>query len=157
MLREMHVKGLTFDPLTNTPIVVLNEPATDRNLPIWVGVAEANAIALELEKITSPRPMTHDLLRSILQQVEAQVRRVVVSDLRNSTYYAEIELDHPSKGSIMVDSRPSDAIALALRTKAPIFVHEKVFLASKIEEHQEVWVETDELKHWLENITPDDF
>lgn len=156
MLREMNVRGLTFDPLTNTPIVVLRDSAEKIQLPIWVGVAEANAIALELENIQSPRPMTHDLVRALLNQVNAQVVRVVVNDVRSNTYYAEIVLDLNGV-QITLDSRPSDAIAIALRSDAPIYVAEHVLTKCRTPEPVMHWQEQDELQNWLEEITPEDF
>src|SRR5512143_2840095 len=118
---EMKIRGLMMDPVTNMPIVMLKDVGTDTVLPIWVGIYEANAIALEIEKVTTPRPMTHDLLRNLLLGLEAQVRKVVVNDLRDDTFYALIWLERD--GQLMsIDSRPSDALALALRVDCPIYV-----------------------------------
>jgi len=125
MWLEMKVKGLALDPLSNLPILILRDEEEKRSLPIWVGLAEANAIALELEKIPTPRPMTHDLIKSILEALHARVIKVVVNDLRDNTFFAVIHLQLGST-EITVDSRPSDAIALALRVAAPIFVEEEV-------------------------------
>ncbi len=125
MEREMKIRGLMIDPAANTPIVVLKEVNGDQLLPIWVGPFEANAIAFEIEKMSPPRPMTHDLLRNLILQMDGQVRRVVVTELRNNTFYAVIELEVAGK-MLFLDARPSDAIALALRVDAPIFVHESV-------------------------------
>ena len=125
MVLEMKVKGLALDPLSNMPMIILRDEEEKRSLPIWVGLFEANAIALELEKIPTPRPLTHDLIKNILETVEARVQKVVVNDLRDNTFYAVIHLQ--MRGSeLQVDSRPSDAIALALRVGAPIFVEEDV-------------------------------
>ena len=121
---QMVVKGLTLDPLTNMPIVILKDVEGNRALPIWIGTNEANAIALEMERITTPRPMTHDLIRNILEGLKAKVSRIVVNDLRDNTFYAVIFLA-VNGAEVAIDSRPSDAIALALRVKAPIFVAEK--------------------------------
>ena len=125
---QMVVKGLTLDPLTNMPIVILKDVEGNRALPIWIGANEANAIALEMERVTTPRPMTHDLIRNILEGVKAKVSRIVVNDLRDNTFYAIIFLGINGT-EVAIDSRPSDAIALALRVKAPIFVAEKVIRA----------------------------
>ncbi len=125
MEREMKIRGLMIDPAANTPIVVLKEVNGDQLLPIWVGPFEANAIAFEIEKMSPPRPMTHDLLRNLILQMDGRVRRVVVTELRNNTFYAVIELEVAGK-MLFLDARPSDAIALALRVDAPIFVHESV-------------------------------
>ena len=119
MLIEMTIKGLMVDPITNTPIVILKDKAGDRVLPIWVGVFEANAIALQIENVSTPRPMTHDLLRNIITDLDGRVDRIVVSDLKDNTFFALIHLTVKGEG-IAVDARPSDAIALALRTRAPV-------------------------------------
>src|SRR3972149_1873661 len=127
---EMKVRGLALDPLSNMPIIILRDEEDKRSLPIWVGMFEANAIALELEKIATPRPMTHDLIKNILESVEARVLKIVVTDLKENTFFAAI---HRQVGDseITVDSRPSDAIALALRVAAPIFVEEEVVRKAK--------------------------
>src|SRR5574342_743440 len=122
---EMTIKGLMVDPITNMPIVILKDKEGDRVLPIWVGIFEANAIALQLENITTPRPMTHDLLRNMISELDARVIRIVINDLRDSTFFAQIRLLTGEK-TLEVDARPSDAIALALRTEAPIFVAQSV-------------------------------
>lgn len=122
---EMNIKGLMVDPITNMPIIILRDSEGVKVLPIWVGVFEANAIALQIENIQTPRPMTHDLLRNIIQDLRATVDRIVVCDLKENTFYAMIHLQTPS-GPVAIDARPSDAIALALRTRAPILVDEKV-------------------------------
>ncbi|SVB81088.1 uncharacterized protein METZ01_LOCUS233942, partial [marine metagenome] len=127
---EMKVEGLTLDPLTNMPIIILKDLSRDKALPIWVGYFEANAIALEIEKINTPRPMTHDLLSSMISSLQAKVKHVLVNDLKDNTFFAVISV--VQNGSDMtIDSRPSDAIALALRTNSPIFVEEKVIEAAK--------------------------
>ncbi len=125
MLLEMTVKGLTIDPLTSTPIVILKDAEGKNAVPIWIGLMEASAIATELEKIQLSRPMTHDLMRNILESLDAKVVKIVINDLKNNTFYALIHILIASQ-EIVVDSRPSDAIALALRTSSPIFVDEKV-------------------------------
>ena len=118
---EMKVEGLTLDPLTNMPIIILKDLAGDKALPIWVGYFEANAIALEIEKINTPRPMTHDLLNNIISSLQAKVKHILVTDLKDNTFFAEI-LVIQNGSDMTIDSRPSDAIALALRSKSPIFV-----------------------------------
>jgi len=154
--REFIIKGLLLDPVNNSPIVILQDIAETTVLPIWIGVFEANAIALEMEHVETPRPMTHDLIRSILGELSAQVERVVVTDLRDSTYYAEIHLRRQER-LIVIDSRPSDALAIAVRTKAQIFVAEEVIRKSHSFSIQdrENWSEED-LKKWLESLSPED-
>jgi uncharacterized protein len=122
---EMKVRGLALDPVSNMPIIILRDEEEKRSLPIWVGIFEANAIALELEKISTPRPMTHDLMKNIVESVEAKVEKIVINDLRDNTFFALIHL-RLGEEEITVDSRPSDAIALALRVDAPVFVSEDV-------------------------------
>lgn len=162
MLYEMQVAGLTVDPITRSPILILKDSSKEIALPIWVGLNEANAIMLELEQIPTPRPMTHDLLKSMLQSMNASVRKVVVSDLKDDTYYAVIEVLH--QGAVLeIDSRTSDAIALALRTKSPIFVHEQVIEKSRCREvnHQDKSSrppsDDKDLEQWLSEVSPDDF
>src|SRR5438067_11228244 len=127
---EMKIRGLMLDPVTNTPIVILKDSG-DTVLPIWVGVYEANAIALEIEKVTTPRPMTHDLIKNVLTGLNAQVHKVVVSELKEDTFYAVIWMEREGQ-VISVDSRPSDALALALRLDCPIFVDDEVLKSSKL-------------------------
>jgi len=158
---EMKVRGLALDPLSNMPIIILRDEEEKRSLPIWVGIFEANAIALELEKITTPRPMTHDLIKNILDTLDARVLKIVVNDLRDNTFFAAIHLQL-GDSELTVDSRPSDAIALALRVGAPIFVEEEVVRRAKsvevVKETEAVNPEDREkLKEWLENLKPEDF
>ncbi|PWB79896.1 MAG: hypothetical protein C3F08_05670 [Candidatus Methylomirabilota bacterium] len=156
MLIKMTVRGIALDPITNMPIVILKDPDERRALPIWVGIFEANAIALELEKVSTPRPMTHDLLKNILDGLGITVQQITVNDLKENTFYATIDLNH--NGSVVqIDARPSDAIALALRTNAPIFVAENVVAQAKNIEVSEEKEETDKWKEWLENLKPEDF
>ena len=156
MLIRMTVRGIALDPITNMPIIILKDPEDRRALPIWVGIFEANAIALELEKVSTPRPMTHDLIKHILEGVGITVQQIIVNDLKENTFYATIELMH--NGSVVtIDSRPSDAIALALRVNAPIFVTEQVATQAKNIEVSEEKEETDRWKEWLENLKPEDF
>ncbi len=152
---EMTIKGLMIDPITNMPIVILKDKAGDRVLPIWVGVFEANAIALQMENISTPRPMTHDLLRNILSEIEADVQRIVVCELKENTFYAMIYLDRAGQ-TMAVDARPSDAIALALRTKAPIFVEEAVVESAKGLDLSKDTTDSERLQKWLEGLNPDD-
>ena len=156
MFIEMMVKGLTLDPLTNMPIVILKDMEEKRVLPIWIGLFEANAIALELEKITTPRPMTHDLMRDLITGLNATVTKIVVNDLKNSTFYAVIHLSM-NGDLITVDSRPSDAIALALRSNAPIYVSAEVVNKARSIDVTQENEEADQLKEWLENLKPEDF
>ena len=152
---EMTIKGLMIDPITNMPIVILKDKGGERVLPIWVGVFEANAIALQIENIATPRPMTHDLLRNILSEIEAEVLRIVVSDLRDNTFYAMIYLDRGGD-TIAVDARPSDAIALALRTKAPIYVEDSVVESAKGLDLTKDSTDSERLQKWLEGLNPED-
>src|SRR3989475_12287425 len=161
MFLEMKVKQLALDPLSNMPIIILRDEEEKRSLPIWVGLFEANASALELEKITTARPMTHDLIKNILESLDARVVKVVVNDLRENTFYAVLHLQLGS-AEITVDSRPSDAIALALRVGASIFVDEEVFpKAGKMEVSKEGEPmkadDPEQLREWLQNIKPEDF
>ncbi|HEV8661786.1 MAG TPA: bifunctional nuclease family protein [Candidatus Methylomirabilis sp.] len=153
---KMTVRGIALDPLTNMPIIILKDADDKRALPIWVGIFEANAIALELEKISTPRPMTHDLIKNILDGLGASVQQVVVNDLKDNTFFAVIEIS--VNGNVVnIDSRPSDAIALALRVNAPIFVTEKVVTKAKSIEVSEEKEEADRWREWLENLKPEDF
>jgi len=151
---EMVIKGLMVDPITSMPIVVLRDSDGQRVLPIWVGVFEANAIALQIENVATPRPMTHDLLRNVIADLRGTVERVAVTDLRDNTFYAVIYL-RVGEELVAVDARPSDAIALALRTKAPIFVDERVLETAKGIETPDAG-DTDRLQRWLESLDPDD-
>jgi bifunctional DNase/RNase len=152
---EMQIRGLMMDPVTNMPIVVLKDVASDMILPIWVGVYEANAIALELEKSTTPRPMTHDLLKNLAQGLNARVQKIVVSELRDDTFYALIWMEQAGE-VIAMDARPSDAIALALRWDCPIYVHRDVIANTRQLSDGSQSVNTEELRRWLENLNDDD-
>jgi bifunctional DNase/RNase len=152
---EMTVKGLMIDPITNMPIIILRDQDGQRVLPIWVGVFEANAIALQIESVQTPRPMTHDLLKNVLDDLNARVERIVVCDLRENTFYAAIYLQ-TGGGSLVVDARPSDAIALALRTSSPIFVEEEVIQTARSAESSRDNVDTVRLQKWLENLSDED-
>jgi bifunctional DNase/RNase len=152
---EMKIRGLIMDPVTNMPIVILRESDSETVLPIWVGVYEANAIALEIEKVSTPRPMTHDLLKNLLIGLETTVRKVVVTELKDDTFYAVIWLDRGGE-IISIDSRPSDALALALRMDCPIYVEEEVLKSSKLATAASDRVSSDDLRRWLENLGEDD-
>jgi hypothetical protein len=152
---EMRLKGLMIDPITNMPIVVLRDPEGGKILPIWVGVFEANAIALQMENVQTPRPMTHDLLKSLLEGLEAHVERIVVCDLRENTFYASIHLAG-ARGPVVIDARPSDAIALALRTGSPIFVEESVIHEARNIESAKDAVDTSRLQKWLEGLSDEE-
>ncbi|OGD22455.1 MAG: hypothetical protein A2W03_02505 [Candidatus Aminicenantes bacterium RBG_16_63_16] len=152
----MKIKGLVVDPVSKMPIVVLEDPQTDRILPIWIGVFEANAIALTIENIPTPRPMTHDLLKSFLEKLEVAVEKIVVNDVRNNTFYAMIHLRYQDR-PLVIDSRPSDAIALALRVNSPIFVEDNVVQKAQSVKFDENLEDTEKLMSWLENLKPEDF
>jgi hypothetical protein len=152
---EMKIRGLVMDPVTNMPIVILKDANGASVLPIWVGIYEANAIALEIEKVTTPRPMTHDLLRNLLLGLEARVQKVVVSELKEDTFYALIWLERD--GQVMsIDSRPSDALALALRMDCPIYVEEEVLKHSKVAGGGAEKTSNEELRKWLEGLNDED-
>jgi bifunctional DNase/RNase len=155
MLIEMSIKGLMVDPITNMPIVILKDKGGDRVLPIWVGIFEANAIALQIENIATPRPMTHDLLRNIITDLEGHVDRVVVSDLKDNTFYALIHLTVRGE-RVTIDARPSDAIALALRTRSPILVEETVIDNAKTVDFTADRNDNDRLQKWLESLDPEE-
>jgi len=152
---EVKIRGLMMDPVTNMPIVILKDTNGNAVLPIWVGVYEANAIALEIEKVATPRPMTHDLIKNVLLGLNTTVRKVVVNDLRDETYYALIWLEQDGQ-VISIDSRPSDALAVALRLDCPIYVEESVFKNSKLANTTNEKAASDELRKWLENLNDED-
>ena len=153
MLIEMTIKGLMLDPITNTPIVILKDKDGDRVLPIWVGLFEANAIALQIENVATPRPMTHDLLRNIITDLDGRVDRIVVSDLKENTFYAVVHLTVRGE-RVAVDARPSDAIALALRTRAPILVEETVIENAKTVDFGSERLDNDMVQKWLVALDP---
>lgn len=155
---EFKIKGLMMDPLTNSPIVVLQDTTSDTLLPIWVGIFEANAIALQIEKVDTPRPMTHDLMKGLLNHLNARVTKIVVTELKDNTFYALIFLSVDGK-VVTVDSRPSDAIALALRTDSPIYVTDDVIAKSNSATSTSINAERsspEDIKQWLENLNPED-
>jgi bifunctional DNase/RNase len=155
MLIEMSIKGLMVDPITNMPIVILKDKLGERVLSIWVGIFEANAIALQIENVATPRPMTHDLLRNIITDLDGSVDRIVVSDLKDNTFFAIIHLTVRGE-RIAVDARPSDAIALALRTRSPILVDETVIDNAKTVDFTAEPGDNARLQKWLESLDPEE-
>ena len=151
---EMKIRGLLLDPVTNTPIVILKDSGSDTVLPIWVGVYEANAIALEIEKVSTPRPMTHDLIKNVLTGLDAHVHKVVVTELKDDTFYAVIWMEREGH-VISIDSRPSDALALALRVDCPIFVEDEVLKTSK-KASSSAEATSEEMRKFLENLGDED-
>ena len=161
MLIEMKVSGLTIDPITNTPIVILKDMQNNKAIPIWIGLFEASAIATEMEKIAFSRPMTHDLFNECLKALAVTVNKIVIADIRNNTFFANIYLSKEGQ-NFTIDARPSDAIALALRAHAPIFVDEAVIEKSrsvdfgiKISDLDKM--KEDKIKEFLENLSAEDF
>jgi uncharacterized protein len=154
-LVPMLIKGLMLDPVSNSPIVVLKDEEEKFFLPIWVGIFEANAIALQLENVSTPRPMTHDLLKNMIGELEGRVTRIVINDLRDSTFFAQIRILTGGK-TLEVDARPSDAIALALRTEAPIFVAQTVLDQAQTISPENVEEDDERSKKWLESLDSDD-
>lgn len=152
---RMEIKGLMLDPTSNVPIVILRDAGEQIFLPIWIGVFEANAIALRLEEVDTPRPMTHDLLRATLEQLGAKVEKVVISDLQENTFFARIHMQRNGDG-LQVDARPSDAIALALRTQAPIFVLQPVLDKAQAVDLATQVSDEEKLRKWLEEVSPED-
>ena len=160
-ITRVKIAGIALDPMSNTPIILLKEVEGNDAVPIWIGLMEASAIATKLEDIDLPRPMTHDLLKNIIEAFNAKVERVVVTDLRENTYYAEITIQIGER-ILEVDSRPSDAIALALRTESPIFIHRRVIEKSQKTdlssvEKKEYKDEKEKWKDILEKMSPEDF
>lgn len=152
---EMKIRGLMMDPVTNMPIVVLKDVASDTVLPIWVGIFEANAIALEIEKTATPRPMTHDLLRDMVRGLNAQVDKIVVHELKDDTFYAVIWMQQNGE-TVTLDARPSDALALALRTDVPIFVNREVLKHARLSTADAQSVSGDQMRQWLEGLNDDE-
>lgn len=152
---EMTIKGLMVDPITNMPIIILRDKDGQRVLPIWVGVFEANAIALQIENVATLRPMTHDLLRNVIHDLKAEIRKIVVSDLKENTFYALIHLEINGE-PVAVDARPSDAIALALRARAPIYVEDRVIDHAKTIDFAPDKGDAERLQKWLESLDPEE-
>jgi bifunctional DNase/RNase len=155
MLIEMSIRGLTIDPATNMPIVILRDVDNQRALPIWVGPVEANAIALQVENVSLPRPMTHDLIRNLLQDLGATLQRVLITDLQDGTFFAYLEILRNGE-VLLVDARPSDALALSLRTSVPVFVESSVLERAKSTDVSSDQADRDRLQQWLESLDPDD-
>jgi bifunctional DNase/RNase len=155
MLIEVVIKGLTLDPITNHPIIILKDKASERVLPIWINPFEASAISMQIENVAPARPMTHDLLRNVIADLDGTVDRIVVSDLRDNTFYAVLHLTVRGQ-AVAIDARPSDAIALALRAAAPILVEERVIDSAKNTDLSSDRTDTDRLQQWLESLDPDD-
>ncbi len=155
MSLEVKIRALMIDPVSNMPIIVLKNEGGAQVLPIWVGIFEANAIAMILEKITPPRPMTHDLLKNVIEELSHGIEKVVITDLRDNTFYARIHISGKD-GSQSVDARPSDAIALALRAGAPIHIEERVMEQSSASGEDAAADEAERLRRWLENIDPEE-
>jgi uncharacterized protein len=154
-LVEMSIRGLMIDPIANMPIVILKDADDQRTLPIWVGPVEANAIAIQMENITTPRPMTHDLLVRVMTELGAVLDRVVVADLAENTFYAQLVLRRGDE-VLVIDARPSDALALALRTKARVFVSEHVLDRAQSLDTSAEQANQERLQRWLESLDPDD-
>jgi bifunctional DNase/RNase len=153
---EVRIRGLMMDPATNMPIVVLKDPSSDAVMPIWVGIFEANAIAIELEKLSAPRPMTHDLTRNLVHHLNGRLERVVITEIREDTFFAALWLRQGDE-AVMVDARPSDAIALALRFDCPIYVAEKVLQSARISTSATAEGQhSEQLRGWLEGLNDED-
>ena len=153
---EVRIRGLMMDPATNMPIVVLKDVGSDAVMPIWVGIFEANAIAIEIEKMATPRPMTHDLTRNLMQHLNGELERIVISELKDETFYAVLWLWQGGE-QIAVDARPSDAIALALRADCPIYVAEHVMASAKLNPNGAAEGPTaEQLRNWLEGLNNED-
>jgi bifunctional DNase/RNase len=153
---EMIIKNLMFDPVTNLPIIILRDKDGHHMLPIWMGLLEANAIAIQIENVASSRPMTHDLLKNVIEDLNADIKKIVVHDLKGNTFYALLYLEVNGE-TVAVDARPSDAIALALRAKAPIFIDKKVIENAKKLDLVPDKNDTEQLQQWLANLNPEEF
>jgi uncharacterized protein len=152
---EMKIRGLMVDPSTNMPIVLLKDPVSEALLPIWVGLYEANAIALEVEKSSTTRPLTHDLLKNLISSLNGQVQRIVVTELKDDTFYAVIWMEQNGE-IIALDARPSDALALALRADCPIFVEEEVLRTAKVLPNPAEQASSQDVRKWLEGLNDED-
>jgi len=154
---QMEIGGLGFDPRNLSPLVLLRDPEEMNFLPIWIGIFEAASIAMELQGVHPPRPMTHDLLKSIIEKFNAKVSKIIINDVKEGTFYATIELESQDGKKTIIDSRPSDAIALAVRTGTPIFVSEVVMMQAKLVNAEKDAEETKKFKEFIDNMRPDDF
>jgi bifunctional DNase/RNase len=153
----MEIGGLGFDPRNLSPLVLLRDHEEMNFLPIWIGIFEAASIAMELQGVKPPRPMTHDLLKAVIENMDAKVQRITITDVKEGTFYSVIELEKKNGEKIAIDARPSDAIALAIRMGAPIFVSEVVMMQAKIVNAEKDAEETKKFKEFLDNLKPDDF
>ncbi|MBI5700314.1 bifunctional nuclease family protein [Candidatus Saganbacteria bacterium] len=154
---QMAVGGLGFDPRNLSPVVLLRDQDELNFLPIWIGVFEAAAIAMVLQGVQSPRPMTHDLLTHVIDRLNGKITRVVINDVKEGTFFSVIELTHGTDNKLSIDARPSDAIAIALRVEAPIFVSESVMMQAKLVNAEKDAEETAKFKEFIENLKPEDF
>ena len=153
---EVRIRGLMMDPASNMPIIVLKDIASETVMPIWVGIPEANAIAIEIEKMAAPRPMTHDLTRNLIQHLNARLERVVITEIKDETFYAMLWL-RQGEEPLAIDARPSDAIALALRADCPIYVEEHVMQKAKLSTTgPPEGPTTEQLRGWLEGLNDED-
>jgi uncharacterized protein len=152
---EVRIRGLMMDPATNMPIVMLKDVGSDSVIPIWVGIFEANAIAIEIEKVAAPRPMTHDLTRNLIHHLNAQLEKVVITEIKDDTFHAVLWLRQAGE-PLLVDARPSDAIALAMRADCPIFVAEQVMQSAKLNASSADGPSADQLRGWLEGLNDED-
>ena len=153
---EMIIKSLMFDPVTNLPIIILRDRDGHHMLPIWMGVFEANAIALQIENVASARPSTHDLLKNVIEDLNADIKKIVEHDLKDNTFYALLYVEVNGE-TVAIDARPSDAIALALRASAPIFIDKKVIENAKQIDLVPDKKDSEQLQQWLANLTPEEF
>ncbi len=153
----MEVGGIGFDPRNFSPLVLLKDKDELNFLPIWIGIFEATAIAMEMQGVTPPRPMTHDLIKELIEKLGAKVSKVVISDVKDGTFYANIEIDDKDGKKIVLESRPSDAIAIAVRFSAPLFVAEVVMMQSKLVNAEKDAEETKKFKDFIDNMRPEDF
>lgn len=157
MAKEMQIVGITIDPATQSPIVILRDLANQNILPIWIGILEANAIAVGLEKVQLPRPMTHDLLKSVMDKTGVRLLKIEITDIKENTYFAELHLEANGK-TLVIDSRPSDALALSIRLGAPILVHEAVIeKAVRVDAEAGPGQEKDKWAELLEKMDPEEF
>lgn len=154
---QMQIGGLGFDPRNLSPIVLLRDEEEMNFLPIWIGIFEAAAIAMELQGVQPPRPMTHDLLKTAIEKFEGKILKVIINDVKEGTFYAVIEIEGKDGKKLSLDARPSDAIALAVRTKAPIFVSEVVMMQAKLVNAEKDAEETKKFKEFIDNMKPEDF
>ncbi len=152
---EVRIRGLMMDPATNMPIIMLKDVNSEAVIPIWVGIFEANAIASEIEKIATPRPMTHDLARNLMRHLNAELERIVITEIKNDTFYAALWLKHGEE-PMVVDARPSDAIALALRADCPIYVSEQVMQSARLNPSAQEGPSAEQLRGWLEGLNDED-